>query len=374
MNTYANNRVTVDLSALISNLNQVKRLVGPGNRIMGVVKADAYGHGQAAVSRALEKSGVPCLGVAFLWEALSLREVGIRCPVVILSGVRTVDEAEAVVEKGLTPFIFDPDTAEILAREAERRRKRISILIKVDSGMGRLGIRPSETLPFLERIRSRPFLFVEGLASHLSSADEPDRDFTERQIHTFRELVEQGRSLGLELPHNTLANSAGIMAYPDSHFGMVRPGIMLYGGLPSPDFQPPVSLKPVMHFSARVLQVRDFPDQTPVSYSRTYYTKGPKKIAVISAGYSDGLPRQLSNRGEALIRGRRVAIVGRVCMNLLMCDVTGREDVVPGDEAVFLGRQGNAAITGDQMAESAETISYEIFCAIGQSHMKEYTS
>jgi alanine racemase len=178
--------------------------------------------------------------------------------------------------------------------------------------------------------------------------------------------------MGLDLPLNNLANSAGLMKFKDAHFNMVRPGIMLYGGLPSPDFNPPLPLKPVMRFSGEVIQVREFPDHTPVSYSRTYYTRGPGRIAVLSAGYGEGLPRNLSNRGTVLVRGKKAPITGRVCMDMTMVDVTGLGDIRAGDEAVFLGTQEGERISADDLASWTGTISYEILCSAGQRNPKEY--
>jgi alanine racemase len=364
----------IDLSALEHNLKQVRALLRPNTRIMGVVKADAYGHGLVPVSKALKKAGVDGLGVAHLHEAIELRKNGLDLPLFILSGIQTRDEAVAVIENTLSPVFFDLSVAETIAGECKRLGKRASLHVKVDTGMGRLGIPHTDLVPFLERVMSFESLDVGGLLSHLSSADDPDRSFTETQIRNFKLTIEKGRSLGLPLPLNSLANSAGVLAHRESHFDLVRPGIMLYGGLPSPDFESPVSLKPVMTFKGVVLQVRDMPAGVPISYSRTYHTQGKQRIAVTSAGYGDGLPRNLSNQGEVLVRGRKARIVGRVCMNLTMADVTASGDVRPGDEAVFLGCQDGACITGDDVARRAETISYEIYCSIGQGSTRNYVS
>jgi alanine racemase len=238
--------------------------------------------------------------------------------------------------------------------------------------MGRLGITLSDLEPFLKTMAGFKGLFLEALASHLSSADEPESDFTEIQIENFNKAIDIGRSMGFELPLNNLANSAGIMSHKEAHFSLVRPGIMLYGGLPSPNFKTSLSLKPAMHFKGEVVQTRDLADNTPVSYGRTYYTKGKQKIAVLSAGYGDGLPRNLSNKGKVLMQGKRVDVVGTVCMNMIMCDVSGLRDIVPGSEVVFLGTQGEETITGDDIATWTQTISYEIFCSIGVGTRKEY--
>jgi alanine racemase len=214
---------------------------------------------------------------------------------------------------------------------------------------------------------------IIGLTSHLSSADEPSPEFTELQIVRFNKAVAEGRSMGLRLELNNLANSAGVIRHKKSHLDMVRPGIMLYGGLPSPDFSDAPPLAPVMLFRGQVLQVRDLPCDTPVGYGRTYCTHRDMKVAVLSAGYGDGLPRSLSNRGAVLIRHKRCNLLGRICMNMAVCDVTGLEEVAPGDEAVFLGHQEGETITGDEIARLGNTISYEIFCSIGQRHTREYS-
>jgi len=366
------NSIVVDLSALEHNLNQVRKVIAPETKIMGVVKSDAYGHGLIPVSRALERNGVDYLGVAHLYEALELRDNGIELPVVLLCGVRTKEEARKAVEKDLTPVLFDLGMAELLAKESVKRGKAIHVQIKVDTGMGRLGIALPELESFMKAIAGFKGLYLEALASHLSSADEPESKFTENQIEQFNRAIDIGRNMGFELPLNTLANSAGIMSHKEAHFSLVRPGIMLYGGLPSPGFKTPLSLKPVMHFKGEVIQARDLPENTPVSYGRTYYTKGKQKLAVLSVGYGDGLPRSMSNKGKVLIQGNKVDIVGTVCMNMTMCDVSGLRDITPGSEVVFLGTQGEETITGDDLARWTQTISYEIFCSIGVGFRKEY--
>jgi len=366
------NSVSIDLSALAHNLRQIRRLVPEDTRIMGIVKSDAYGHGLAPISKALEQDGVACLGVAHLYEALELRKKGIKIPIVILCGIQTKDESRQVVENELSPVLFDAAVAEMLNKESARKGKGTPIYLKVDTGMGRLGISHLDAGPILRRIAALKNLDMKGLVSHLGSADEHASDFTDNQIAIFEKTIEAGRSLGLALPFNNIANSAGIMGYKKAHFGMVRPGIMLYGGRPSPEFESPVLLRPVMHFKGRIIQIRELPGQTPISYGRTYYTNGPSRIAILSAGYGDGLPRSLSNVGEVLIGGKRTPIVGTICMNLTVCDITALKGVKQGDEAVFLGSQGQETLTGDEMAKRAGAISYEVFCSIGQQNRKEY--
>jgi alanine racemase len=366
------NTLKIDLSALVFNLKQVKSLVGSAIGIMGVVKSDAYGHGLLPVSRTLEASGVACLGVANLDEALKLRDAGIRLSIVILCGVQTREECRAAAENDLTPVVFDYGAAELLAQESARLNKITPVHLKIDTGMGRLGISSDALGPFLSRLGGMHGIEIQALISHLSSADNLAGGFTKTQIARFKDAINFGRSVGLELPLNNLANSAGVLGHPESHFDLVRPGIMLYGGNPSTDFDSPVPLKPVMSFTGHVLQIKTLPDQSPVSYGRSYYTQGLQKIAVLSAGYGDGLPRGMSNEGAVLIGGEKRPILGRICMNLTISDVTGLSKTSPGDEAVFLGRYDDEIITGDDIARWAGTISYEVFCSLGRSNRKTY--
>jgi alanine racemase len=366
------NHLRIDLSALAHNLRQVKAIVGEKTAVMGVVKADAYGHGLVDVAKTLERNRIHSLGVAHFHEAMELRNRGVSLPIVILCGIRSREEAGAAIRYDLIPTLFDAAALEALAAEAAKKRSLAKAYIKVDTGMGRLGLLPSELGTFLNHVTRFKTVRIEGMTSHLSSADEGNREFTETQIRSFRSAIETGRAMGLDLPLNNLANSAGLMRFKDAHFDMVRPGIMLYGGLPSPGFKPPVQLQAVMRFSGEVIQVRDFPGGAPVSYGRTYSTQGPTRIAVLSAGYGEGLLRTLSNKGSVLIQGKKAPITGRVCMNMTMVDVTGLREVRAGDEAVFLGTQEGETITADEMASWTGTISYEILCSAGQRNPKEY--
>jgi alanine racemase len=368
------NITTVDLSALVYNLNQVRTMVCHGARIMGIVKSDAYGHGLTQVSKTLEANRIDCLGVAFVHEALELRNSGIMLPIVVLCGIRTREDACETVRQDISTVVYDLAMAEALDQEGRRQNKRIAVHIKVDTGMGRLGVMHTEVVPFINRIKELKNLDIVALVSHFSSADECEGGFTDMQISRFKEATEGARSMGYQLPLNSIANTSGVMGHKDSHFEMVRLGIALYGGMPRLDFSSHVSLRPVLGFKGRILQIRDLPDGTPVSYGRKYFTKGPARTAIISAGYADGLPRSMSNSGSVLVGGCRRPIIGTVCMNLTVCDITGMGGVKEGDEAVFLGSQGAETITGDDLARSAGTISYEVFCSIGKRNKKEYIS
>ncbi|HOP48363.1 MAG TPA: alanine racemase [Desulfobacteraceae bacterium] len=368
------NGIIIDLSALEHNLRQIRALTVQGTRIMGIVKSDAYGHGLLPVSHTLEKANIDCLGVAHMKDALKLRNDGIKLPIIILCGIQTEEESCKVVENSFTPVIFDINAADMLNQVSSRQGRITPVHLKVDTGMGRLGILPGEIKAFIRKAKELKNLNIEALLSHLSSADEHSGEFTKKQIRAFGKTIEAVRSMGLALPFNSLASSAGLAGYPDAHFEMVRPGIMLYGGLPSPKYLSDIPLKPVMTFKGRVLQIRDLPGRTPVSYGRTYYTKGPSRIAVLSAGYGNGLPRNISNLGSVIIKNRRVPIVGTICMDLTMCDVTGLDGVKVGSEVIFLGSDENETITCEDIAGWSDSISYEVLCSIGHQNTKEYIS
>lgn len=360
------NKTQIETSALIHNLKALQSLLGPQTAITAVVKADAYGHGMVRAARIFSEGGAQRLAVAHLNEALALRRAGIKPPIVLLRGILNRGEAEAVVEHDFISVLPEAETGVILNQESLRRGKRARVQLKIDTGMGRLGVAWSECGEFVARVLKLSGLHPEGLLSHLSSADEEDRSFSRIQIERFRSCLAAADAAGMETGASSLANSAGALWYPEARFGMVRPGIMLYGGSPAPELDLPVELRPAMSFKSLVIQIRDLPAHTPVSYGRTFVTSRATRVAVIAAGYGDGLPRALSNRGSVLIGGAKVPILGRVCMNLTMADISALPQVAPGDEAVFLGAQGKALLSGDEVAAAANTICYEIFCSLGR--------
>ncbi len=366
------NHVTVDLAALARNFDQLRRLTPEGVRIMGVVKSDAYGHGAVRVAETLVEHGVDYLGVARLTEAVALRSSGVRAPVAVLSGFHERDEALTAVRNGITPVLFEARTVRLLSEESERAGIVSDYFIKVDTGMGRLGIPAERVAEFTGEVKNLPWLNILGIMSHLSSADEEDERFTLEQIRRFDAAAAALRSTGVEAPMNSLSNSAGLGRYRQASYGMVRTGIMLYGAKPSLRFKPATVLEPAMSFSSRVIQVREMPPAVPVSYGRTYYTRGPERLAVISAGYAEGLPRSMSNKGFVLVGERRAPLVGTICMNLTVCDITGIHGVEAGDEAFFLGSQGDSTITADDIAAWAGCISYDVLCSIGMRNKRVY--
>lgn len=365
------NEVTIDLGALRHNFFEIKRLAGPDTRVIGVVKADAYGHGMIPVSRTLESAGVDCLGVFELEEGLELRKAGCTVPIFIMMGI-TSDEVSDVVEHEFTPALFQIEIAEKLSRISAERGKATPVHIKVDTGMTRLGVRLEDLKSFLEQLLALKGIKLEGVFSHFAVADQPGHTFTDQQVKRFREAVEECTRLGVSLGGVHIANSGALLGNKGLDLGMVRPGILLYGFPPAEGWAEAASFKPVMSFKSRVIQVRTVPPGIPVSYGCTYVTKERRTIATIPVGYDDGYSRLLSNNGEVLIHGRRVPVVGRVCMNLTMMDVTGVEGVTVGDEVVLLGAQGKERITAEEIAARIGTINYEVYCTIGKSNRRVY--
>jgi alanine racemase len=365
------NEVTIDLDALRHNFFEIKRLAGPHARVLAVVKSDAYGHGMLPVTRALESAGVDLLGVFEAEEGLELRKAGCEAPILLMMGI-TSDEVSAVVQYGLTPALFQVDIAEELSRISAEQKKVTAVHVKVDSGMTRLGVWCEDLPNFLEQLLPLKGIQVEGIFSHLAIADQPDHPFTDQQIKRFKESVEACRRRAGFGGYAHIANSGALLGSKGLDLGMARPGILLYGSPPAEGWAAAAPFKPVMSFKSRVIQIRTVPPGTSISYGCTHKTEERRSIATIPVGYDDGYSRLLSNNGEVLIHGQRVPVVGRVCMNLTMVDVTGLEGVAVGDEVVLLGSQGKERITAEEIAAKIGTINYEVYCTIGKSNRRVY--
>lgn len=354
----------IDVSALGHNLDQVRKRIPKGCDILAVVKADAYGHGDTAIASALAGMGVHRFGVATLEEGIRLRQSGLQHPVLVMGALRPEHSATVIAHR-LTPIIHDRDIAEQFAKELPSSARSYPVHIKVDTGMGRLGLCAEDVLPLLQSFPFQDMLSAEGLMTHLADADSEDHAFTTLQIELFRSLIGRLMASGIDIPLIHAANSAAILVHPSAHFTMVRPGIMLYGyhTIMHPDSPP--DLQPILSLVTRVVQVRSLAPGESVSYNRIFTARRASRIAVLRIGYADGYSRLLSNRGAVLIRGRRAPIVGRICMDMTMVDVTDIPNVVPGDEAVLIGQQGGLRITAAHLAGWSQTIPYEVLCAIG---------
>jgi alanine racemase len=356
----------IDLRAIAENVTLACRLAGPTTRVMAVVKADAYGHGAVPVAKAALDAGAHCLGVAIPEEAEALRKAGIDCRILVLGPVAS-EQADLVAEHTLDQCVFDPAQAEALDRAARARGRVLALHLKVDTGMGRVGLHPRDVRRVAEKILTLRSVRLEGLMTHFADADAEDPGFAREQLATFAEAARDLAAVPLGgTPLRHAANSAGLLFIPEARLDLVRPGIMLYGchprGRPAP---PEPKLWPALRLRTEVIQLKDVIRGGSVSYGRTFVAPRDVLVATLPVGYADGCGRLMSNRGHVLIRGRRAPIIGRVCMDMTMVDVTGLPDVRVGDEAVLIGRQGAEEITADEVAELQGTISYEVLCRIG---------
>ncbi len=374
-NQYSDRQAIIDLRALGRNLKVIKRLAGK-SKVLAVVKADAYGHGLVPVSRRLVAEGAAALGVARVEEVEELRRAGLGVPVVILSGVLPWEAGLAVRLRSL-PMVFDFETAEILAAAAKSMGRSAEVLIKIDTGMGRLGFADQDLAPLAERLNSLEGLSVRGLASHLARADEADKSQAEKQIKRFNRAVALFQDKGFELDLNTLANSAGVLDLKEAHVDLVRPGIILYGARPGPGIASRTETEPVMTVKTRLLQVREMEPGQPLSYGGTYVTQTPSRIGVMAMGYGHGLSRSLSSeagepKAHLLVQGNKAPIVGRVCMNLTLLDLTSIPEAEAGDEVVVIGRQEEELLRADDLARPWGTIPYEVMCILGGMNPRAY--
>lgn len=362
----------INLGNLAFNIQQIRKITNPNTKIMAVVKADAYGHGIVETSQVLLENGADRLGVAILDEAVTLREQGFAVPVVIL-GYTPVNDFATLVAYELIQTIFEYEHAEILSREALKQNKRIPVHIKIDTGMGRLGFLPEEkSVAIVEKIMQLPGIFVEGIYTHLANADAADRGYTVEQLERFFWFLKRLDQKNISIPIRHAANSAGVINFPEAHLDMVRPGILLYGLLPSNEVNNAPSLRPVMSLKAQVASIKQMPAGSAIGYGCTHKLDKNSIIAVLPLGYADGYTRHFSNTGHALVSGKRVPLVGRVCMDQIMVDITHVSGVSIGDEAVLLGKQGDAEITADELAAQAGTINYEIVCMISHRVPRKY--
>jgi alanine racemase len=357
---------TIDLDRLQENLRAVQRLVGPGVGVLAAVKGDAYGHGAVAVARALQEAGCNWFGVALVEEGIRLRENGIHVPILCLGGVGPAGAEEAVRHR-LTPMVYDLDDAERLERAASSRHEPHGIHLKVDTGMGRLGVPLHAWESFLDRIAGHRWLRVDGICTHLAEAESLDPAFTEEQARRFIEALRMARTRGFRPSLVHMANSAGLLVHERLRFDLVRPGLLLYGVHPSASTVVSLRVEPVMSVRTQVLFVKDVPTATGLSYGRTFQTPRPSRVATLPVGYADGYPRILSNRASVLIHGQRAPVRGTICMDLTMIDVTDvHTPVRAGDEVVLLGSQGSERITAEELADLAQTIPYEILCGFSE--------
>ncbi len=349
----------VDLSALEANFRAIRAFVGPGCQVLAVVKANAYGLGLIDVVRALIGVGCQRLAVATADEAASLRDAGINEAVLVL-GPSPLEAAPLFVAEEISSTVTDLAFARALSEEAQRQGKPARIHLKVDTGMGRLGFLPKELPSAVESLLALPGLDMEGLFTHFAVADEADGAYTRLQFLRFGDILDGLRNAGIGFRLRHCCNSAALMAYREMHLDAVRPGLALYGMWPSADGPRPITLRPAFQVKSRIALIRHLSPSSGVSYGLTYMTRGEERIAVIPIGYHDGYRRGLSRRGEVLIRGKRAPVVGTICMDQTLVNVTSIPEAQIGDEVVLIGEQGGEIVSPEEIASLLGTINYEV--------------
>lgn len=352
----------IDLGAIQRNVGRVRQVVGAGVRLFGVVKADAYGHGAVPVARALEPL-CHALAVSLVEEGLELRAAGIRAPILVLSAYYNRHQDEVVAQR-LTPVIYDRGELERFAAAARRVGRRVDVHVKIDTGMSRLGLAPGELPAMLERAATMPQLRLAGLCTHFASPDGPDRSTTDAALATFLAALQAARADQVAGVIRHAANSAAAIRFPAARLDAVRPGLALYGAMPSELVRLP-GVEPALALRSRVMAVREIAPGTTVSYGGTWRAARPTRVATVPIGYADGYPRHV-RAASVLLGGRRVPIIGVVCMDMLMIDVTDLPETALGGPVTLIGRDGADVITVDELAGWAGTINYEILCGISK--------
>lgn len=363
----------VNLDAIKHNYGEIRKHVPSEVEMMAIVKADAYGHGSVQVARLLQEQGVNRFAVAIVKEGEELRQSGITSPILVLGYTPRAD-IKALIENDLTQTVFSYDMAKIISDEAGRLGKTVNVHIKVDTGMGRIGFLSSpQSIEEVKMISMLPHINLEGIFTHFSTADEEDTTYTKKQWDIFEGFLTELRDIGIEIPVIHAANSAAIMCHSYADLNVVRPGIILYGYYPSDYLKGKVlDLEPAMTLKTQVVHVKELPEGSYIGYGRKYYTQRKTKIATIPVGYADGYSRNLGNKGRVLIRGQYAPIVGNICMDQFMVDVTNIKGVSLEDEVVLFGKQGEREIPVEEIASILGTINYEIVCMIGKRVPRVY--
>ena len=357
-------KALIDLKAFRHNLETVRKITGEDTAILPVLKADAYGHGVLPLAKEALKAGAPAICIGTIDEGIELRKAKIAAPIIILDGFLDEDIPE-ILKRRLTPVVFSADTAALLNRAAKKDGKIINVHIKFDTGMSRLGIPFTDAEESIKKIKRLKNLKVEGIMTHLASSTDTNSPQTEFQIGRFDKIIEMVKRNKLTPKWIHSANSGGILNFPSSHYNAVRPGIMLYGIPPSPLKNKKIELKPIMTLTSRIISIKTLPSGEGIGYNATYITPRSKRIGVVMGGYADGVKRLLSNQGAVLWNNKPLPVVGNICMDNFMIDLSRAPEAAQGDEVILLGSQ-HEKISSQTWAEMATTIPYEIFCDIGR--------
>jgi alanine racemase len=364
---------TVSLEAVRANVAAIRSLLAERATppaIIGVVKANAYGHGAVEVGRTLESAGVAMLACADIEEGVTLRRAGIRAPILVF-GALSVSDLDGVFDYGLTPTISTPGAARALARAAEARSARLACHLKIDTGMNRLGFRHDNLRTTMPEVLASGSLEIAAVYTHFATADEPESPFLEEQRGRFDRAMAAIGALGLPRLPRHAANSAALLRDTRTWFDWVRPGLLLYGIVPPPLAAGDLALRPALSLRSRIVAVKGLRSGEGTGYGLRYVADSPRTVAIVPAGYADGLDTRLANRGSVLVRGRRAPVIGSVCMDMITIDVTGT-DVAPGDEVMIIGRQDADEITAREIAAAIGAIPWEVVCRLGARIEREY--
>lgn len=361
----------VSLDAIARNLGRIRDHVGADVEILAVVKANAYGHGALPVARTLVEAGAGWLGVALPKEGIWLRDRGVQVPILVM-GPTGPDQGSVLSDYRLDQMIYHHLHAGALSQGASGSGGRMRVHLKIDTGMGRLGISPAAAAAAAKAIVNLPGLEFGGVMSHFAAADAANKDHAREQLRRFLEAIREIEAAGVPIPLRHIANSAALLDFPEAHLDMVRPGIALYGYPPSSSALHEGLWEPALTFKTSVAQIKELPKGATVSYGCTYEAPRDLLVATLPVGYADGYNRLLSNRGEVLIRGQRAPVIGTVCMDMVMVDVTAMSGVREGEEVVLLGRQGDETLFADTWAAHLGTITYEVLCNISKRVPRTY--
>lgn len=354
--------VEIDLAALTHNVRQLRHFLSPQTELMAVVKADAYGHGAITVAQTVCEAGASWLGVATIPEGIQLREAGIEAPILILGASNTPEQVQAIAHWNLQPTLCTPQQALVFSETLGIENRSLSVHVKLDTGMSRLGTIWQQAAEFVQLVQRLPHLKIASIYSHFATADSPDPTVMRQQHERFEEAIAFIEAAGIKGPKLHLANSAAALTDRSLHYDMVRVGLATYGLYPAPHLKPAINLKPVMQVKARITQVKDVASGTGVSYGYQFIASENMRLAVVGIGYADGIPRNLSNKMQVLIRGQLVPQVGAITMDQLMLDVSAIPDLQTGEVVTLLGQQGEFQISADDWAATLGTISWEILC------------
>lgn len=365
----------INITNLDFNIKQIKEKVGPGKKITGIIKADAYGHGAVKVATVLRANGIESFGVATLSEAIRLRNAGFLLEEIVILSLTPDPYIDTIIDYRLSPVVCDYKNAEAISKAAKKANIIINGYVAVDTGMGRIGYNPenSASIDDIKMMQNLSNFKIQGLFSHFATADEADKTYTTVQEQRFMVFYKKLLKAGVTIPCRTIANSAAIMEVASTHYEMVRPGIILYGCYPSSEVDKnQLQLRPVMSVKANITQLKKVPAGNSISYGRKFTTRQDSIIATIPIGYADGLPRPYSSKGKAIVNGVFAPIAGNICMDQCMLDVTHVPYPRLGDEVTLMGKDGIYEILADDIATATGTINYEIVCAFGQRLPKVY--